>query len=190
MVQPFSFEKTDLNGVFLVNPFYAEDNRGGFTKIYNVDVFNSSKIKHPIKEIFYATSKKGVIRGIHFQLGHQQSKLVRCVSGKIYDVVVDLNPDSSTYGKWQGFELTGKNRKQLYIPEYCGHGYLVLEDSIVSYVCSEVFYKDGDSGIMWNDPKIAIDWPLDLIGGADNLILSEKDKSLMSFDDYSKLIKS
>ena len=96
-------------------------------------------------------SKRGVIRAIHFQLDRQQAKLVRCISGHVYDVIVDLRPASPTFGQWRGFDLTGENQVELYVPEYFGHGYLVLEDSIVSYKCAEVFYSDGDSGIMYND---------------------------------------
>ncbi|MBQ5597239.1 MAG: dTDP-4-dehydrorhamnose 3,5-epimerase family protein, partial [Clostridia bacterium] len=107
--------------------------------------------------------------------------------GHVYDVIVDLRPNSPTFGKWQGFDLSEDNRLELYIPEYFGHGYLVLEDSIVSYKCGEVFYGDGDSGIMYNDTEIGVDWPFEKIGGIENLIISEKDKNLMSFDDYNKL---
>ena len=187
MVQKFNFQKLDLEGAYLIKPFYAADNRGGFIKDFNVDVFKQNGIHHDLKEVFYTISKKGVIRAIHFQLVKQQAKLVRCVSGHVYDVIVDLRPNSPTFGKWQGFDLTEDNRLELYIPEYFGHGYLVLVDSIVSYKCGEVFYGDGDSGIMYNDSEICVEWPFEKIGGIENLIISEKDKNLMSFEDYKKL---
>lgn len=190
MVQKFAFEKSELEGAYVITPFYASDERGGFVKDYNVDIFAANGIKHELKEVFYTISKKGVIRAIHFQLGKQQAKLVRCVSGRIYDVIVDLRPDSSTYGQWRGYELTGDNMKCLYVPEFFGHGYLVLEDSIVSYKCNEVFYSEGDSGIMYNDPEIAVDWDFSCIGGKDKLIISEKDKHLMSFAEYTEKMRS
>lgn len=107
----------------------------------------------------------------------------------IYDVIVDLRPDSPTYGQWRGFHLTSENMNSLYVPEYFGHGYLVIDDSIVSYKAGEVFYGEGDSGIMYNDPDIGIDWPFEVIGGKENLIISEKDKKLMSFQDYTERMR-
>jgi len=97
-----------------------------------------------------------------------------------------LRKDSETFGKWIGYELSEDNRRELYVPEYFGHGYLVLEESIVSYKCGEVFYGEGDSGIMYNDPDIAVEWPFNEIGGIGNLIISEKDKGLMSLKEYKK----
>lgn len=186
MIQKFEFQELALKGAFLIKPFFADDNRGGFIKDYNVDTFRENGIKHELKEVFYTISKKGVIRAIHFQLIKQQAKLVRCVSGHVYDVIVDLRPNSPTFGKWLGFDLTGENMYELYIPQYFGHGYLVLEDSIVSYKCGEVFYGDGDSGIMYNDKDIDIKWPFEKIGGQHLLIISEKDKKLQSFVEYTK----
>ena len=164
-----------MKGAYEINPFYATDERGGFVKDYNIDMFKANGIEHELKEVFYTISKKGVIRAMHFQLVKQQAKLVRCISGHVYDVIIDLRLDSPTFGKWQGFDLTGENQKTLYIPQFFGHGYLVLEDSVVSYKCGEVFYSEGDAGIMYNDPDMAIEWPFEKIGGIDNVIISEKD---------------
>ena len=94
-----------------------------------------------------------------------------------------------TISKWQGFDLTGENQKALYIPQYFGHGYLVLEDSVVSYKCGEVFYGEGDAGIMYNDPDMAIEWPFDKIGGIEKLIISDKDKNLMSLKEYIEKVQ-
>lgn len=187
MIQKFDFHELELQGAYLIKPFYASDERGGFIKDYNIDLFKSYGIEHELKEVFYTISKKGVIRAIHFQLEKQQAKLVRCVSGHIFDVIVDLRPHSITLGQWQGFNLTGDNKLELYIPQFFGHGYLVLDDSIVSYKCAEVFSGEGDSGIMYNDSDINIRWPFEKIGGIDNLIISEKDKNLMSFLDYLEI---
>lgn len=187
MIQKFSFEELPLKGAYKIQPFYATDNRGGFVKDYNIDTFRENGINLELKEVFYTISKKGVIRAIHFQLDRQQPKLVRCINGHVYDVIVDLRKDSETFGRWLGFDLTGENRVELYIPKFFGHGYLVLEDSIVSYKCGEVFYGAGDSGIMYNDTGIAVEWPFDKIGGKENLIISNKDLNLMSLEDYKKL---
>lgn len=187
MIEKFNFEELPLKGSYLIKPFYASDERGGFIKDYNIDVFESNGISHELKEVFYTISKKGVIRALHFQLGKQQAKLVRCISGHVYDVITDLRPGSPTFGQSLGFHLTGENRNTLLVPEFFGHGYLVIEDSIVSYKCGEVFYAEGDSGIMYNDPDLNIQWPFDLIEGETNLIISEKDRHLMSFQDYCKL---
>lgn len=189
MITKFNFEELDLKGAFKIQPFYTTDERGGFIKDYNIDMFKANGIEHELKEVFYTISKKGVIRAIHFQLIKQQAKLVRCISGHVYDVIVDLRPDSPTFGQWRGFDLTGENQVELYIPEYFGHGYLVLEDSVVSYKCGEVFYTEGDSGIMYNDADINIQWPFEKIGSIKNLIISEKDKNLISLKDYIKKVK-
>lgn len=186
MIQKFDFQELDLEGAYFIKPFFASDNRGGLIKDYNIDVFKKNGIMHELKEVFYTISKKGVIRATHFQLEKQQAKLVRCISGHVYDVIVDLRPDSPTYGQWRGFHLTGENMNMLLVPEYFGHGYLVIEDSVVSYKCAEVFYGEGDSGIMYNDPSINIEWPFEEIGGRENLIISEKDLNLQSFQTYTK----
>lgn len=187
MIRKFEFQELVLEGAYLITPFYATDERGGFVKDYNIEMFKSHGINHELKEVFYTISKKGVIRALHFQLRKQQPKLVRCISGHIYDVIVDLRPRSCTFGKWLGFDLTAENQYEIYIPAYFGHGYLVLEDSVVSYKCGEVFYAEGDSGIRYDDTEIGIEWPFEKIGGLEHMIISEKDKNLMSFDAYKKL---
>lgn len=185
MIQKFDKKETSLKGAYVIQPFIAEDERGAFIKDYNIDVFEGWELEHPLKEVFYTVSHKGVIRAIHFQLGKQQAKLVRCIQGRIYDVIVDLRPDSPTYGQWEGFELTGENARCLYVPEFFGHGYLVLEDSVVSYKCNEVFFAEGDSGIRYDDAELGVEWPFEKIGGIENLIISEKDEKLGSFRDYT-----
>lgn len=187
MIQKFVFHETSLSSAYLITPFFSSDERGGLLKDYNVDVFKANGIYHELKEVFYTISHKGVIRAFHFQRIHQQAKLVRCVSGHIFDVIVDLRIGSPTFGKWEGFDLSGENRLSLYVPEFFGHGYLVIDDSIVSYKCGEVFYGEGDSGVMYDDPDINVNWPLESIGGMDNLIISEKDKNLMSLQEYLQI---
>lgn len=177
----FQVENSFLNGVKMITPFYSEDERGGFIKDYSKEMFESWGIKHDLMEVFYTISHRGVIRAIHFQREHEQAKLVRCICGKIFDIVVDLRKDSPTFGKWEGFELSGDNQKEILVPPHFGHGYLVIEESIVSYKCAEKFYGEYDDGIIWNDAEIAVEWPLHLV---EKIILSEKDKGLQTFAEF------
>lgn len=189
MIQKFEFQELDLKGAYLIKPFYATDERGGLIKDYNIDIYKEMGIKHELKETFYTTSKKGVIRAIHFQLEKPQPKLMRCISGQVYHVIVDLRPKSKTFGQWRHFNLKGDNPICLLVPAGFGQGYLVLENAVMSYKASEVFYSPGDTGIMYNDPDIAIEWPFDLIGGKENLIISDKDLKLMSLKEYEIISK-
>lgn len=184
MIKKFSFEDTKINGLIKIQPFVAVDKRGGFIKDFNESLFLKNGDGLQLKEVFYTISYKGVIRALHFQRERQQTKLVRCVKGRIWDVVVDLRPSSPTFKMWQAFELNDENNFELFIPSGCAHGYLVLEDSIVSYKCGEEFYSEFDDGIRWNDPDIGVKWPLDLIGGEAKVILSEKDETLQSFNEF------
>lgn len=190
MAQGFTFQELDLPGAYRIEPFFAADMRGGLIKDYNAETFRANGIEYSLQETFYTISKKGVIRALHFQLEKEQPKLVRCISGHVYDVIVDLRPDSPTYRQWRSFDLTGENRLSLLVPAGFGHGYLVLADSVVSYKCAEGFYGPGDSGIRYDDPDIGIRWPFEKIGGEENLIISEKDKELMPFREYDKRIRT
>lgn len=181
MIQKFEFKKTKIEGLIEVTPFNADDIRGCFTKDYSKEVFEQNGIHHDLQEVFYKTSHKGVIRALHFQRVKQQPKLVRCIYGHVYDVVVDMRKDSPTFKQWLGFDLIGEKHNEILVPAGCAHGYLVVEPSIVSYKCSEKFYGEYDGGIKWDDPDINVQWPLDKIGGRENLILADKDKNLPSF---------
>lgn len=184
MIQTFGFKNTEIEGLIEVTPFNADDVRGCFTKDYSKEIFENNGIKHDLQEVFYTTSYKGVIRALHFQREKQQPKLVRCIYGHVYDVVVDLRKDSSTFKKWLGFDLVGTQHNEILVPAGCAHGYLVLEDSIVSYKCAEKFYGEFDDGIKWDDPEIAVEWPLDKIGGVEKMILADKDKNLQTFQHF------
>ena len=184
MIQKFDFSETSIKGLIKVTPFNADDVRGCFTKDYSKEIFEANGIHHDLQVVFYTTSHKGVIRAMHFQRVKQQAKLVRCIYGHVYDVVVDLRKNSPTFRQWLGFDLIGEKHNEILVPEGCAHGYLVLEDSIVSYKCGEKFYGEYDDGIMWNDPDINIDWPLDKIGGIEKLIIAEKDMRLQSFKQF------
>ena len=121
------------------------------------------------------------MRGLHLQVNYPQGKLVRVIRGEVFDVGVDLRGDSKTYGEWYGEILSEDNKKQLYIPPGFAHGFLVLSDvAEFTYKCTEFYHGEDESGIIWNDPDIAIDWPLE---GIDEIILSDKDKKWMNFKD-------
>lgn len=184
MIQFFDFKKTEISGVFEISPFNAKDNRGLFTKDYSKKIFKDNNISLDLKEIFYTTSKKGVIRALHFQRNKEQPKLVRCIYGHVYDVVVDLRPKSKTFKKWKSFDLSEKNKHEILIPGGCAHGYLVLQKSIVAYKCAEDFYSEFDDGIKFDDPELGIEWPYHLIGGKEKVILAKKDLNLQSFKEF------
>ena len=187
MIQKFEFNELDLKGAYIIKPFFATDDRGGLIKDYNIDTYKAAGIDHELKETFYTLNKRGVIRALHFQLEKPQPKLMRCISGHVFHVIVDLRPNSETFGKWMHFDLRGDDPTCIFVPAGFGQGYLVLEDSVMSYKASEVFYGPGDAGIMYDDPDIGVEWPFELIGGKDKMIISEKDLKLMSFRSYSKL---
>lgn len=186
-MRKFEFIESMIPGCFEIKSFYADDPRGRFVKEYNQTEFTKHGIQDEIKEVFYSTNKKGVLRGLHFQCGKMQSKLVSCISGHIWDVVVDLRKDSPMFKHWQAFDLTGGECSQVYVPVGCAHGFLTLEDAVVLYKCGEVFYPEGDSGIRWDDSDIGVEWPLDKAGGKDALVLSEKDGSLQTFQDFMEV---
>ncbi|AMH94275.1 dTDP-4-dehydrorhamnose 3,5-epimerase RfbC [methanogenic archaeon ISO4-H5] len=185
MIQKFEFQSTKIKDLYKIKIFHADDNRGGFSKDYSKEIFESQGIDHQLQEVFYTNSYKGVIRALHFQRVKQQPKLVRCIYGHVWDVVVDLRKESPTYMQWQSFDLYGNVYEEILVPGGCAHGYLVLEESIVSYKCSEKFYGEFDDGIIWNDRDIGVDWPLSLIGGEENLILAEKDMKLQTFKEFT-----
>ncbi len=184
MTQKWEFHKTDIPGLMEIFPFNVDDVRGCFTKDYSKEIFESNGIQHDLAEVFYTTSYKGVVRALHFQRVKQQPKLVRCVWGHVWDVVVDLRKDSPTFKNWQAFNLVGERHNEILVPSGCAHGYLVLEHSVVSYKCAEKFYGEYDDGILWDDPEIGVAWPLEQIGGRDNVILADKDKKLQSFAQF------
>ncbi len=186
MIRRFSFEELPLKGAWRITPFRAEDVRGSFVKDWSEEAFAAAGIEHGLKEVFYTYSRKGVVRALHFQEVKEQPKLVRCVAGSVWDVIVDLRKESPTYRRWMGFRLDGETGDELLVPACFGHGYLVLEDSVVVYKCAERFYAEHDTGIRWDDPDLAIDWPLELVGGRERVILAEKDLNLRSFAQWEK----
>ena len=184
-MQKWNFEKLPLDGAYKINVFFASDIRGFFCKDYSKEIFEQNGIKYDLMETFYTYSHKGVIRAIHFQRVHQQPKLMRCIHGHVFHVLVDLRPESKTYKQWMSFDLSGNNYTEILVPAGFGNGYLVLEDNtIMSYKCAEKFYGEFDDGIKWDDLEIGIKWPFDKIGGKDKIILAEKDMNLQSFREF------
>lgn len=174
----------DIEGAYIVNSFFYEDNRGNFVKNYEKSIFLNNGILFNCDEDFISHSTKNVIRGMHFQLNNPQMKLVGVISGKVYDVLVDLRRDSKTFGQWRGVYLSSDNRSSLIIPRGCAHGFVSLsDDSIVSYKCDGKYDKNSDTGIKYDDPDIAIEWP---INDMNNVVCGVRDKGLMSFKEFKK----
>lgn len=183
----FAFKKLELDGAYLVENFSVGDNRGGFTKCFEKDIYANAGIEFQLNETFASVSAKNVIRGLHFQTHNPQAKLVCVVKGKVWDVIVDLRKDSPTYKKWIAAELSAENHKALYVPRGFAHGFASLEDeTIMLYQCDGAYDKDSDTGIMFNDPEFGIKWPVD----EKTAIHSARDLQLMSFSEYENLMQS
>ena len=168
----FKFNETNIKNVYIIEPKLFGDNRGYFMETYNEDEFRKNGLNYNFVQDNQSKSKKGVLRGLHFQKKYPQAKLVRVLEGEVYDVAVDLRKDSPTYGKWVGVLLSSDNNKMLMIPRGFAHGFVVLsETAVFAYKCDEFYHPEDEGGIIWNDPEIGIEWPYD-----GKLILSEKDK--------------
>lgn len=149
-----------IKGLCVVIPAVYKDERGYFMETYSQRDFEAAGIHVNFVQDNQSMSVKGVLRGLHFQKNYPQTKLVRVIKGSVFDVVVDLRKDSSTYGNWYGLELTEENKKQLLIPRGFAHGFLVLsEKAEFCYKCDDFYHADDEGGIAWNDPKIGIEWP-------------------------------
>jgi len=174
----FEVMETPIKELILIKPAVYRDERGFFMESYNEKEFRAIGLDMKFVQDNHSRSKKGVLRGLHFQNPHAQGKLVRVIRGKVFDVAVDLRPDSPTFGKWYGVELSEENNLMMYIPEGFAHGFLVLSDvADFVYKVTDYYCKECDGGIIWNDPEIAIKWPLKEYG-IENPILSEKDSKL------------
>lgn len=170
----FTFNKTSIEGVYVIETTVFGDDRGYFMETYQKDIFDDAGLDFDFVQDNQSKSKKGVLRGLHFQYTQPQGKLVRVIKGEVFDVAVDLRKDSDTYGKWEGVILSEENKKQFFIPKGFAHGFLVLSDEAeFTYKCTDFYKPDDEGGIQWDDLEIGIDWPLD---GIDEITLSEKDK--------------
>lgn len=176
----FVFTKTSIEGVTIIDVKSYGDERGYFMETYKKSDFAVGGIDVDFVQDNQSSSTKGVLRGLHFQVNHPQSKLVRVVSGEVFDVAVDLRKDSSTYGRWEGVILSAENKRQFFIPRGFAHGFLVLSDTAeFCYKCDDIYHPNDEGGLMWNDPAIGIKWPAlqgDSEFDASKIILSEKDK--------------
>ncbi len=167
------FTKTEIEGVYIIEPKVFGDNRGYFMETYSEQDFKNAGLNYVFVQDNQSKSKKGVLRGLHFQTKHPQAKLVRVIKGEVFDVAVDLRNNSPTYGKWVGVLLSSENKKQLLIPRGFAHGFLVVSDEAeFVYKCDELYHPEDDGGIIYNDLDINIKWPcIDA-----PILLSDKDK--------------
>ena len=170
----FNFIETKIKDLYIIEPKVFRDNRGCFMESYNKKDFEEAGLTMEFVQDNESRSKKGVLRGMHFHTKNTQGKLVRVTEGEVYDVAVDLRKGSPTFGMWEGILLTSENKRQFYLPEGFAHGFLVLSDAATfNYKCTDFYAPEYDSGLLWNDPDVGIDWPLD---GIEEILLSEKDK--------------
>lgn len=174
----FTFIETGIDGLYVIEPTVFGDNRGYFMETYNAEF--EPFVKHldgspaSFVQDNESKSKKGVLRGLHFQKKNPQGKLVRCLDGEVFDVAVDLRQGSATYGKWYGVTLSGENKKMFYVPEGFAHGFSVLTDTATfSYKCTRYYDPEDEGGLLWNDPDVGVEWRLP--EGAE-ICLSEKDR--------------
>lgn len=178
----FQFTKTGIEGLVVVEPKVFGDNRGYFMETYNYNDFKAAGLDMVFVQDNQSKSKKGVLRGLHFQKKNPQGKLVRVVSGEVYDVAVDLRRGSDTYGKWYGVLLSAENKKQFYVPEGFAHGFVVMSETAeFVYKCTRFYDPRDEGGLMWNDPEIGIDWP---VPENAELLLSEKDQHHQPLKDF------
>ena len=181
----FEFKELDLSGAYLISNFYAGDNRGGFTKSFEKDIYKAAGIEFQLNETFASRSMKNVIRGLHFQTHNPQAKLVSVVAGKVWDVIVDLRQDSPTFKQWSAQELSAENHLSFFVPRGFAHGFASLEDNTVMlYQCDGKYDPETDTGIIFNDPDIGIVWPVD----ESVAIHSKRDLKLLSFTEYLGLL--
>ena len=178
----FQFTKTGIEGLVVVEPKVFGDNRGYFMETYNYNDFKAAGLDMVFVQDNQSKSKKGVLRGLHFQKKNPQGKLVRVVSGEVYDVAVDLRRGSDTYGKWYGVLLSAENKKEFYVPEGFAHGFVVMSETAeFVYKCTRFYDPSDEGGLMWNDPEIGIDWP---VPENAELLLSEKDQHHQPLKDF------
>lgn len=182
----FNFIKTDIEGVYIIEPKVFKDNRGYFMETYNKNDFDKEGLDYVFVQDNESKSSKGVLRGLHYQINFPQTKLVRVTKGEVFDVAVDLRKNSKTFGKYISVVLSSENKKQLLIPRGFAHGFLVLSNEVeFVYKCDDFYHPNDEGGIMYNDPSIGINWPhID-----SEYILSEKDKIHKSLEEIKDSLK-
>jgi dTDP-4-dehydrorhamnose 3,5-epimerase len=163
---------TAIDGVCIIEPVVHGDHRGFFMESYHKQRFAELGIDREFVQDNHSRSRAGVLRGLHYQLGRPQAKLVRATRGRVFDVVVDIRTGSPTFGRWVGAELSEENRRMLFAPEGFAHGFFVLSDAAeFQYKCSDYYAPAEERGLRWDDPAIAIEWPIDEI----EPVLSDRD---------------
>lgn len=176
-----TIEKTMLPGVLLISPKVFGDARGFFMETFRRDVLDTVGVP-PLVQDNHSRSVRGTLRGLHFQHPFGQGKLIRVVTGTVFDVVVDVRLGSPAFGKWEGYELSGENKQQLWVPPGFAHGFCVLSDEAdFLYKCSDYYHPETEKTLLWNDPDVGIEWPLD------DPILSEKDQRGVRLSELSGL---
>lgn len=187
----FTFRKSSVEGVVVVDARVFGDDRGYFMETYKKPDFERGGIVCDFVQDNQSRSTRGVLRGLHFQIQHPQAKLVRVTAGSVFDVAVDVRAGSPTFGQWEGVVLSAENRRQLFVPRGFAHGFLVLSDvAEFCYKCDDVYRPGDEGGLMWDDPALAIEWPpLDGDAAFDpaKVVLSEKDGLHPPFSDFSGL---
>jgi len=177
-------ETCEIEGLKVVTPTVFGDSRGYFMEVYNYNDFKEAGIDVTFVQDNQSASKRGVLRGLHFQINHPQDKLVRVVSGEVYDVAVDLRPGSKTFGKWFGVLLSAENKKQFFIPKNFAHGFYVLSGyAEFAYKCSDFYHPNDEGGLIFDDPEIGVEWPIEDKG---ELIMSDKDTKWQGISEYKK----
>jgi dTDP-4-dehydrorhamnose 3,5-epimerase len=168
----FTFIETKIKGVYIIEVKAYRDNRGYFMETYKESDFKAAGLDYTFVQENQSSSRKGVLRGLHFQKTHPQAKLMRVLKGKVFDVAVDLRAGSETYGQWVGVVLSEENKKQFLIPRGFAHGFAVMSDyAEFAYKCDDFYHPEDEGGLLWKDPSFAIEWP-----DIGEVILSEKDK--------------
>ncbi|MBP3489126.1 MAG: dTDP-4-dehydrorhamnose 3,5-epimerase [Roseburia sp.] len=174
-----------IEGLKVIEPAVFGDERGYFMETYNYNDFAEAGIDCQFVQDNQSASKKGVLRGLHFQINYPQDKLVRVVNGEVFDVAVDLREGSKTFGKWYGVLLSAENKKQFFVPKNFAHGFIVLSDyAEFCYKVTDFYHPNDEGGILWNDPEVGVEWPMPEGMTAEDLILSDKDRVQKSFAEY------
>lgn len=178
------FIQTGFESLVEIIPAIWNDERGYFFEAYHLEKFKTEGISTQFVQSNQSFSKKGVVRGLHFQFPpFEQAKLVRALTGKILDVVVDIRRESKTYGQHYKCLLDSNKGNMLFVPRGFAHGFVALEDSLFEYVCDNVYHKDSERGIIWNDKTLNIDWEIS------NPVISEKDVQLPTFEEFNKITR-
>ena len=174
----------EIEGLKIITPSVFGDSRGYFMETYQYNDFKEAGIGQVFVQDNQSSSRKGVLRGLHFQIDYPQDKLVRVIRGEVFDVAVDLRKGSPTFGKWHGEILTEENKKQFFIPKNFAHGFLVLSETAeFCYICSDFYHANDEGGIYYADPEIGIEWP---IPEGMELIMSDKDTKWAGFSAYKE----